>query len=79
MNNLLEAIVKEILDPVILLLFVLAAAYFFWGLAEFIWVSTGDTVGRETGKEHMLWGIIGLFIMASVQGIIAIIEGTFGI
>ena len=50
MNNLLEAIVKEILDPVILLLFVLAAAYFFWGLAEFIWVSTGDTVGRETGK-----------------------------
>jgi|TARA_B100001079_G_C16186375_1_gene415202 uncharacterized membrane protein YfcA len=78
MDNLLEAIKGEILDPIVLLLFVLAVAYFFWGLAEFIWKSS-DKEGRETGKEHMLWGIIGLFIMASVQGIIAIIEGTFGI
>ena len=67
----------NIINPLILLLFVLALAYFLWGLAEFIWASSESTA-KEEGKEHMKWGIIGLFIMASFTGIIALIENTIG-
>jgi len=32
---------------------------------------------HEEGKKHMLWGIVGMFIMASVYGIIALLDNTF--
>jgi hypothetical protein len=34
---------------------------------------------RDTGRRHIISGLIGLFIMFSVFGIIRIILGTFGI
>lgn len=44
---------------------------FFWGLAHFI-LSSDSTV-KENGKNHMIWGVVGLFIIFSVWGIIAFI------
>jgi hypothetical protein len=42
---------------------------FFFGLARFIW-SAGDEKKLAEGKRLMFWGIIALFIMLSVLGII---------
>jgi hypothetical protein len=78
LNNLVSVIEDVIINPLIGLLFVTALALFFWGVAEFILKSSSDT-DRETGKQHMIWGVIGMFIIASVGGIIALIRGTFGI
>lgn len=66
-----------IINPIILLLFVLALLLFFWGLAEFI-LKAGSEDGRTKGKQHMLWGIIGIFVMSGVYGILGILAGTFG-
>jgi uncharacterized membrane protein HdeD (DUF308 family) len=72
-------VIKEnIIDPLIALLFVLAVALFFWGVIKFIMNSSSDKT-REDGKWEMVWGIIGIFIMASVNGIMALIKGTFGL
>jgi hypothetical protein len=78
LSNLVGVIVSVIINPLIKLLFVLALALFLWGVAEFI-LKSGSDADREIGKQHMIWGVIGMFIIVSVFGIIAIIENTFGI
>jgi len=72
------AVTDTVLNPIIKLLFVLAIMYFLWGVFSFIAHSSSDT-DRETGKQHMIWGVVGIFVMASVTGILAIIRGTFNI
>lgn len=49
---------------------------FFWGVIKFI-SQADDPRAREQGKMLMIWGIIGLFVMVSIFGIIAIINNLF--
>jgi hypothetical protein len=46
-----------------------AVLIFVWGLAKFIW-NAGDTKTHEEGKSLMIWGLIILFVMVSLMGII---------
>jgi len=63
---------KLIINPIIVLLFVLALAYFLWGVFQFI--ANGENEEKKTtGKMHMLWGIIGLTIMMGVFAFMNII------
>jgi len=56
----------------------LGLVYFIYGVIEY--VAHGDNEeGRTTGTRHMIWGIVGLFIMFGVFGIIHLILNTFGI
>ena len=78
LETLLGNIYEQILNPFILLLFALALVFFIWGAARFIWKNDSDTE-REIGAQHMIWGVVGMFIMVSVWGILWIIVNTFGI
>ncbi|MSU44911.1 hypothetical protein EXS45_01900 [Candidatus Nomurabacteria bacterium] len=69
---------REIINPLILLLFALALIYFLYGMFEFIGNSTNDEK-KTIGKSHMLWGIIGLTIMMGVWTILNIILNTLNI
>lgn len=51
---------------------------FFWGLARFIF-NAGDEKKVEEGKRLMVWGVIALFVMASIWGIVALFRGNLGI
>ena len=51
---------------------------FLWGIVEFIAKFDNEDV-KERGKRNMLWGLIGMFIMFGVFGIINLILGTFAI
>lgn len=76
-TQLVANINEWIINPIIMLLFVLALLMFFWGLAEFI-LKAGSDDGRTKGKQHMLWGLIGIFIMFGVYGILSVLGNTFG-
>ena len=65
------------INPLIILLFVLALVYFLYGLVEFL-SSANAEKDRTLGKDHMLWGIFGMFIMISVFAILKIIANTIG-
>lgn len=56
----------------------LALLYFFWGLATFI-LSAGDEDKRNKSRGVMIWGIIALFIIVSVWGLIGLVQQTFGL
>ena len=53
----------------------LAVLVFLWGVFEFI-MGSGDEKARETGKQHIVWGLVGLFIMVSAMGIVNLIINT---
>lgn len=54
----------------------LALLYFFWGLATYI-LNAKDTEKQKEGRSIMIWGILALFIMVSVWGIINVVRDTF--
>jgi hypothetical protein len=56
----------------------LALLAFFWGLAVFIF-QAGDEQARGRGKQIMLWGIIALFVIIAVWGIVALLQQIFGL
>ncbi len=74
-STLIERIGVVILDPIVFLLFALATLYFTWGVAKFI-MNVDSDEERTIGKQHMVWGIVGMFIMTMAFGIIQVIEST---
>ncbi|MFZ4499880.1 MAG: hypothetical protein ACOYMZ_00070 [Minisyncoccia bacterium] len=78
LDNLLFKINKNILNPVIEIAFVIALVVFLFGVMEFLRGANSDEK-RTAGKQHMLWGVVGLLIMLTVYGIITLLMNTFGI
>jgi hypothetical protein len=74
---LLTNIEQKIINPVIYLLFALALLYFLWGVFRMVAGAASDTA-REEGRQHVLWGVIGMFIMVAVYGILHAICNTIG-
>lgn len=56
----------------------LALLVFLWGLAKFILVA-GDEKEKERGKNIMVWGVIALFVMVSIWGLVNLLQSNFGI
>jgi hypothetical protein len=77
-STIINRLVDLIINPLILLVFACGFFLFMWGLVKFLWNSREGEI-NDNGKQHMLWGVVGMFIMVSVYGIINLITGTFGI
>ena len=77
-RELVLKISAEIINPLIGLLVAVAFVVFIWGLVQFIWGVQSEE-DREKGKRHMVWGIVGMFIMIAVFGILALLLNTFGV
>lgn len=70
--------VKCIIVAAILpLIFSAALLFFLWGVMKFIGAS--DSTKKEEGKKFIVAGLIGLFVMTSVWGIVRIVGSTFGL
>ncbi|MDP3958366.1 MAG: hypothetical protein Q8Q36_02820 [bacterium] len=76
--DFLSRVNTYLLNPLVGLIFAVALAYFIWGVFVFIQNSDNDAE-RKNGQQHMLWGVIGMFIMVAVYGILNVITGTFGL
>src|SRR3989338_1297810 len=69
--------VTAIVEAVIPLLFGLAFVYFLWGM--YTYIKAASTEGKEGARETIIYGIIGLFVMVSVWGLVNLLTGTFGL
>ena len=74
-KEIIDKITKEILNPAIYLLFAAATIMFVIGIIKYILAASPMQV--EQGKKTMLYGIIGLFVMASAYGIVKIFCNFF--
>ncbi|OHB12871.1 MAG: hypothetical protein A3G46_02510 [Candidatus Zambryskibacteria bacterium RIFCSPLOWO2_12_FULL_39_16] len=77
-NVLLGKIATLILNPLIILGFTVATIFLFYCIAEMIW-KADDSGGLEKSKDNVKYGVIGIFVMFSVYGILRVILATFGI
>ncbi len=66
----------DVFNRLIPLLIAVALVAFFWGLVSYIFKG-GEF--KENGKNIMIAGLLGLFVMVSVWGIIRIAQNTFGV
>ena len=80
-SQLLQNFVTYLINPAILVIFTAGFFMFVWGLVQFLMGIADEARGNahEEGKKHMLWGVVGMFVMASVYGIIALLDNTFGL
>jgi len=71
---------KLIINPLIILVFTLAFAYFVYGIVRFLSTDPSDkSTERTEARSAILWGIVGMVIMFSVYGLIGFVLKTFGI
>jgi Na+/H+-dicarboxylate symporter len=56
----------------------LAVLGFFWGLAVYIF-SAGSDKKKKEGRNIMIYGILALFVMLSVFGIISMLQSTLNL
>ncbi|MCE9628565.1 MAG: hypothetical protein K8Q91_01040 [Candidatus Vogelbacteria bacterium] len=75
-KTLVDCVRDSIVVPIINLLLALAVLVFFWGLVKYLYKGDNDAE-RTKGKSLMAFGIIGLFVMVSVWGIVGLLTGTF--
>ncbi len=76
--SIVTRIIDVIVVPLIEGLFILTTLIFIWGLFQLI-THGGDSTARKIGQDHILWGVVGMFIMISAYGIIRLIGNTVGV
>ncbi|MDP1625194.1 MAG: hypothetical protein Q8L64_05520 [bacterium] len=77
-NDLVRSFFAAVVNPLVQLMFAAAIVYFIYGVYVYFIKGDGDA-DRTQGKNHILWSTVGLFIMISVWGIIAVLERTLGV
>jgi len=54
----------------------LAVVWFVWNIFRYIIAGSEDD--KKAARVGMIWGIIGIFVMVSVWGLVGILQSTFG-
>lgn len=77
-RNLINSISQFINGTIIPLFIAATLAYTIYAVVTFI-AAGDDTQKKEERKKQIFWGIIGLFVILSIWGLIGIIGNSFGI
>ncbi len=78
LRNFILKVETVILNPVIKLGFAIALVLFLYGVFQFI-ANAESKESRQQGARHILWGILGMFIMVAAGGIMRVICGSWGL
>lgn len=65
-----------LMNTVVPLLVALAVVAFIYGIIQYFLYSDNEEK-RKAGKNYIIWGIIALFVMTSIWGLVAIFSGSF--
>src|SRR3989344_854198 len=66
----------DILNSAVALIVALAVVVFIWGILKYITAGESEEKIRE-GRNYIIYGIIGIFVMVSVWGLVELLTGTF--
>ena len=61
-----------IVNPLIYLLFLLAFAWFLYGVTKFV-LNADSSEGRKDGQQHIMYAMVGFVIMFGVFGLVRFI------
>ncbi len=73
-----NVVISEVVNPLIYVFSALAFVWFLYGVFLFLMARVdGKEDGIKAGKNHMLWGLIGLVIIYSASAIYTFITSFF--
>jgi hypothetical protein len=75
-EEVLQKVISGIFSPLYQLAVGLAFCYFFYGGFRFI-MTMNNPEEKNFGKQHLLYGTIGLFIILSVGAILKVFNSVF--
>lgn len=76
-EQILSNVVTEIFSPLYQAVVGISILYFLYGVAKYV-LDLNNPEKQTFGKSHLLWGMVGLFIILSVGGILNTLNGIFG-
>ncbi len=68
---------QGILSSILPILISLGVIYFIWGVVQYV-IGDGEEA-KKTGKDRMIYGIIGFAVILGLWGFVNILVGTFGL
>jgi hypothetical protein len=71
-------LINAFINPALTLVFAGGFLVFIFGVIEYLWALNVRGESPDEGKKHMLWGLVGMFIMVAAWGIIRLIDNTLG-
>lgn len=77
-DALVSKITVAIINPILALLFAAGLLVFMWGIVQFLIGLSGDSESKDDGKRHMLWGVIGMFVMVAAVAIVNLVASSIG-
>jgi len=69
--------IGQILNSIVPILIALAVVYFVWGVVSFVIAS--DEEAKTTGRNRIIFGIIGLAVIIGMWGLVNVLRNTFGL
>ena len=77
LDNALDSIVS-IMTRLVALVIGLAVLFFIWAVFRYVG-SGGDEKERAEARGLVVWGIVAIFVMVSVWGLVRILDSTFNL
>lgn len=75
--NSIFGFIKSVLDAVLPLIIAAAVVYFVWGMFQLF--TAEDTEKKDKARSTIIYGVIAIFVMISVWGLVNILVRTFGL
>lgn len=63
---------------IIPLLFAIAISVFVWGIVQYI-KNAADSKKREEGRNFMIYGVVSIFVIVSMWGLVGFLRNTFSL
>ncbi|MBI2610197.1 hypothetical protein HYW53_03400 [Candidatus Giovannonibacteria bacterium] len=70
--------IDRILQQVIPILLIIGTIVFLWGIIVFITAGASEEK-KSYGKYLIIYGLVGLFVMVAIWGIVGVLVNTFGV
>lgn len=78
----LNTVIGNLIDvakQLIILVFVLAVVMFGWGIVQFLRAASSGPEQLKKSKQFLLWGVVGMAVLASIYGLITYLTDIFGV
>ena len=76
--NFAKSLVQGANDIIIPVLVSFAFIAFLWGVVKYFFIEGGSEEAHKTGRQFIVWGLIGMVVLFSVWGIVHILLDTLG-
>jgi len=75
-DQIVNTLINTLAQPLIPIMVGIALLLFIWGVIQFIG-SSGNAEKAQSGRQFMLWGVVALFVMVAVWGLVQFTRDTF--